>query len=352
MMSARLDRPRLRTGLLGTATMPHSAAAPVTMQCLEVWGGNQASDNGVIMPGLDAWVYSRPYEGDDAGGDIHYVSSCATGRITRVLVADVSGHGRQVAQVASTLRTLMRRYVNYIDQTRLVEGLNVEFSALAESGSFATAVVASYWAPTDDLVVCNAGHPRPVRYDAKRGAWHALEDACAPAAAAAAGEDATGDPGTWGAGGPANIPLGIARPTRYDEARVRLSRGDLVLIYTDSVVEARNAKGRQLGEAGLLSLLRDVDPSAPERLIPSVLAAVEEYAGGPPPDDITMLLLRPNALKPRVSPLGGVRAAGRMARAFLGSLRPGGEPFPWPQVRADNILGAFIGRANRRRRSP
>src|SRR4026207_2540255 len=99
-------------------------AAQPTMQCMEVWGGHQASDNGVIMPGLDAWVVSRPYEGDDAGGDIHYVSSCNTGRITRVLIADVSGPGQHVAKVASALRLLMRRYVNYIDQTRLVRGLN------------------------------------------------------------------------------------------------------------------------------------------------------------------------------------------------------------------------------------
>ena len=116
------------------------------MQCMEVWGGNTATDNGVIMPGLDAWVYSRPYKGDDAGGDIHYVSSCATGRITRILVADVSGHGQQVAKVAVSLRALMRRYVNYIDQMRVVQGLNVEFATLAQAGSFATAVVASYFA--------------------------------------------------------------------------------------------------------------------------------------------------------------------------------------------------------------
>src|SRR5258706_2672840 len=104
---------------------PDTNPAPQpTMQCMEVWGGNQASDNGVIMPGLDAWVVSRPYEGDEAGGDIHYVSSCNTGRITRVLIADVSGHGQHVAKVASALRRLMRRYVNSIDQTRLVRCLN------------------------------------------------------------------------------------------------------------------------------------------------------------------------------------------------------------------------------------
>ena len=95
------------------------------IQCMEVWGGNRAVDNGVVMPGLDAWIYSRPYEGD-SGGDVHYLSNCASGRITRMLVADVSGHGARVASIAANLRGLMRRYINYLDQTRFIEALHRE----------------------------------------------------------------------------------------------------------------------------------------------------------------------------------------------------------------------------------
>src|SRR5437899_58220 len=100
------------------------SAPALLMQCMEVWGGNQVVDSSVAMAGLDAWVYSRPYGQADGGGDVHYVSSCATGRITRLLVADVSGHGVAVCDVAAQLRTLMRRYVNYLDQTRFVRSMN------------------------------------------------------------------------------------------------------------------------------------------------------------------------------------------------------------------------------------
>jgi hypothetical protein len=31
------------------------------MRCMEVWGGNRAVDCGVVMSGLDAWLYSQPY---------------------------------------------------------------------------------------------------------------------------------------------------------------------------------------------------------------------------------------------------------------------------------------------------
>jgi serine phosphatase RsbU (regulator of sigma subunit) len=299
---------------------------------MEVWGGNQAVDNGVVMPGLDAWVYSRPYRGDQAGGDIHYVSSCATGRITRILVADVSGHGSQVAQVAAGLRTLMRRFVNYVDQSRLVRGLNREFAGLDDQGRFATAVVATYWAPTDDLVVSNAGHPRPLWYRARERAWEFLSD-----------EAGRGD-------GPVNIPLGIAEPTRYDERKIRLAAGDLVLLYTDSLIEARSPAGALLGEAGLLRLIGEVDTSRPERLIAALLGAVDAYTGGAPAgDDVTALLLRTNAFKPRASLRDGVATTLRMARELVAS---GGRRFPWPQATAANILGPFFGRFNRRGGGP
>ena len=36
--------------------------APTQMQCMEVWGGSQLTTRGVEMGGLDAWVYSKPYE--------------------------------------------------------------------------------------------------------------------------------------------------------------------------------------------------------------------------------------------------------------------------------------------------
>src|SRR5688500_18904568 len=94
------------------------------MQCLEVWGGNTVADSAVAMAGLDAWVFSRPYGGAEGGGDVHYVSSCATGNVTRMLVADVMGHGDTVAAAAVELRQLMRSHADFLDQTRFVAELN------------------------------------------------------------------------------------------------------------------------------------------------------------------------------------------------------------------------------------
>src|SRR5688572_17415858 len=132
--------------------MDNQTAQAQTMQCMEIWGGNQFVDTSVAMPGLDAWVYSKPYgESDSGGGDVHYVSSCATGRITRLLVADVSGHGAQVCDVAGILRTLMRKYVNYIDQGEFVRSMNRQFVTMSAAACFATAIVTTFFAPTNSL---------------------------------------------------------------------------------------------------------------------------------------------------------------------------------------------------------
>src|SRR5439155_13355891 len=107
------------------------------MQCMEVWSGSQLTMQNFSFSGLDAWVYSKPYGGARHGGDIYYASSCATGRITRLLLADVAGHGQTVAAAAADLRTLMRRFVNRLDQTEFVRLLNEQFAGICGDGRYA-----------------------------------------------------------------------------------------------------------------------------------------------------------------------------------------------------------------------
>lgn len=108
-----------------------------SIACLEVWGGNEPADTHVRVPGLDVFVYALPFEYATAGGDVHFVSSCGSGRIARLMVADVSGHGSAVAETGRQLRSLIHRYMNHIDQRRLLMSMNEQFVSLAETpGTF------------------------------------------------------------------------------------------------------------------------------------------------------------------------------------------------------------------------
>lgn len=302
------------------------------MQCMEVWGGNQAADKAVAMSGLDAWVYSRPFGGSTGGGDVYYLSSCATNRILRILVADVSGHGQAVHDLALQLRSLMRRYVNHIDQVQFVSSMNQQFSALAKTGLFATAVVSTYFAPTCRLTLCNAGHPPPLIYRKARAEWTYLEET----------EDASNAE-------PTNLPLGILDMSDYESFEVILREGDLVLCYTDSLVESHGADGRVLGQGGLLEIVQRVPVGDPAALIPDLLAAVGRVADGNlTDDDVTVLLFRANGTGVHRPPLGERAAAlQQVLSAVMGTVRRGRNQVPWPDLKLANVGGAFFGSLNR-----
>jgi len=254
---------------------------------MEIWGGNRFVETGVELPGLDAWVYSRPHGGAEGGGDVHYVSSCAAGMIARVLVADVAGHGAKVSDTAQRLRRLMRRHVNDHDQIRLMRSLNREFAAVSVAGRFATAVAFTYESTTGRLIVSNAGHPPPLWYRAAKGAWGFLQRG-----AAVPGCDD---------GAPADVPFGIDDTVEYSRFEVKLEAGDAVVVYTDSLPEARLDERRMLGNDGLLGLASGLCPDLkPQHFVPKLLAAVTGQARGALDDDVTVLAFCANGRRRRI----------------------------------------------------
>ena len=300
------------------------------MQCMEVWGGNQPADCGVVMSGLDAWVYCKPFGASAGGGDVYYVSSCATGRIARLLVADVSGHGAAVSELAAHLRATMRRYVNYLDQSRFVGEMNRQFASHAKLGTFATAVVTTFFAPTNHLSLCNAGHPPPLLYRAATRKWSYLQQTVASS-------ESSG-----------NVPLGIEDATSYDQFDVRLKVGDLVLCYTDCLPESRDRSGEFLGQEGLLDLVQSIDATDPTQLIASLLKAIADRGNGTVEgDDVTLLLFRPNGLAPRPPFHRRLMAPFKLGKAIVQSFGRNGQPIPWPDLRIANLGGAMFGPLNR-----
>jgi phosphoserine phosphatase RsbU/P len=309
--------------------MPEQVSEPEQrhMQCMEVWGGSQLTARGVVFGGLDAWVYSKPYGNAQHGGDVYYASSCATGRIARLLLADVAGHGISVAETAADLRTLMRRFVNRLDQTEFVRLLNQQFTALSKDGAFATAVVATFFEPTRRLTVCNAGHPRPLLYRAARRGWDFLGHGDQEAEKRRAG--------------PTNLPLGLLEISEYDQFDIELEPGDCVLSYTDALMESNDASGAMLGENGVLRILRLVGDAEPQTLIEKLLAEIAaRYPLNLTEDDVTMLLVRANGKKARYT----------LHEKFAALWRFGGLP-PLPDFNLANLGGAFIPALGRRWRA-
>jgi hypothetical protein len=251
---------------------------------MEVWGGNVAAESGISVHGIDAWLYSQPYHGEASGGDIHYVSMCGEGRIARFVLADVAGHGVEVNDLAVQLRSLMRKHVGTPDQTHFARSLNRTFGRFSRDGIFATAALATYFAPTDELIACLAGHPRPLWYHAESGTWSLLSHehkSCV--------------------GSSSDLPLGIIHPTEYHQFAVTLGKGDLVVLYSDGLIEMGGSQGKTIGEEGLLDLARSIGGLDSEVFGRSLIAAADAEFGWVPGargDDVTVMVLHHNAMDP------------------------------------------------------
>jgi serine phosphatase RsbU (regulator of sigma subunit) len=238
---------------------------------MEVWGGNQATFSAFKKAGVDIWLYSRPCGRHANGGDVYYLSSCASGRITRMLLADVAGHGETVAPLAAELRRLMRRYINSIRPRKLFEEVNADFAKLPTGDRFATSIVNSYFMPTSTLSICNAGHPTPLIRRPRDREWAPLEIECR-------NED---------------MPLGITETFRYSQTDIPVQVGDLVFCYTDGLIESPNANGEPFGLSGLQDLLNSLPADRPETILPGIVERITEGNGsGAHQDDVTMLLYR------------------------------------------------------------
>ena len=75
----------------------------------------------------------------------------------------------------------------------------------------------------------------------------------------------------------------------YTEIAVPLEQGDRLLLYTDGLTEARDAKGELFGDASLIATLKKTTGMAPSKAAHLIIAAVEQWATTQD-DDLTVLV--------------------------------------------------------------
>ncbi len=138
----------------------------------------------------------------------------------------------------------------------------------------------SYLAPNEHLLTVNAGRPTPLWWREQEQCWRLLT-ANLPEAV----------------DGLMNLPLGVLPETGYQQFAVRLGVGDLVVLYSDSLIEAPLPGGEPLGLAGLLQLAGHVGPAKAERFNHRLFEQVREACEGVH-DDMTLMTLHHHAQRP------------------------------------------------------
>ena len=251
-------------------------SAPHRLNCAETWAGNQGTSSVADLPGLRVWVHSTPFGPGEAGGDVHYVSVCPSCIVSRVALADVSGHGRAVASLSAKLRDLMQKYLTALEQSSLMGDLNEAARVELDGVHYATMVAVGFHGRRGLLVMTNAGHPPAFWYRADRDEWAWFEPRGA--------EERPGIRGT---------PLGLLPNASYDRMIVRPGPGDLIVLYSDGVSEATNPAGQELGRDNLMRVARSLQTISPETFGTRLVHAVTEFrAGHPPEDDETIIVLQ------------------------------------------------------------
>src|ERR1700674_4835166 len=184
------------------------------------------------------------------------------------VVADVAGKSVPAAMLMATFQASLRTLsTSGIALAELVAGVNRYACSNSQGGvRFTTAFFAELDPATGNVVYINAGHNVPILRKTS-GSVERLE---------------TG-----------GVPVGIFADALYQVGTTRLEGGDWVVIFTDGVVEAVNAKDEEYGEAELIRQVDRGSGSAPADLLRTLLVELDRYVGNTPQhDDITCLLLK------------------------------------------------------------
>lgn len=200
----------------------------------------------------------------NVGGD-YYDFLAGDGGVS-LLIADVSGHSIGAALMMAMARSIFRREIaEGKPPADVLAAVNESlFQDLVASELFITAFCARYEPATRELSYANAGHNLPLLRRAAGG----LEELDADGAA-----------------------LGILEDVVFEARRTALAPGDVLVLYTDGVVEARTSDGDAFGEERLGALV-EAAAQGPGRLADDVYAAVRAHTGNvPQQDDVTLVVL-------------------------------------------------------------
>jgi sigma-B regulation protein RsbU (phosphoserine phosphatase) len=221
------------------------------------------------IAGLEVAFWSRP--ANTVAGDYYDVVPMqfdGDGPNVLLAVADVAGKSLPAALLMATfqasLRTLATTSRSLPD---LVRGVNRYSCAHSLDGRrFTTAFLARLNPATGELIYTNAGHNAPLLWRAS-GTLERLD-----------------------VGG---IPLGIQSEHAYECGSSILRHGDMLVIFTDGVVEAVNERGEEYEESRLIPLVQRCAGMNAQGLVDSLMFELKIFGGqASQHDDITCMAVR------------------------------------------------------------
>ncbi|MGC1784824.1 MAG: SpoIIE family protein phosphatase [Acidobacteriaceae bacterium] len=220
------------------------------------------------IDGVSVAGHCRPAQG--VGGDYYDLFALGDGRIG-LAIGDVSGKGISAALLMASLRASLRGMTLDAphDLAMTMEKVNRLVYEASASNRYATFFFATYNTATRELVYVNAGHNAPFLIR-RNGAAFEVE--------------------RLEAGGPV---VGLLSFATYEEQRLTLAPGDLLLTYTDGISEAMTLEQEEWGEERMMSAAQMLPDGSAQEVLEHLFAKADHFTGKAPQyDDMTLLVLK------------------------------------------------------------
>ena len=228
----------------------------------------------------------------EVAGDFCDFLRLCDGRIV-ALVGDVAGKGLPASLLMSSVCGALRAFADCcMAPAELLERLNRQLCRETLPSEFVTLLLLAMDRDARALTYANAGHePLLILRD---GEVHATSDG--------------------------NLVLGIDPQESYLEYRVALEPNDMLLLYTDGAIEARNFADEEFGRARLHESLRAYSALGPQQALKNIVWDIRRFVGlAEQSDDLTLVGLRVAAAEVT----GSVSAAAAPGRTAPVSPAPG-----------------------------
>ncbi len=208
---------------------------------------------------------------DETGGDYYdYIAlPCLDSDVYAIVVGDVSGHGISSALLMAGVRAYLRGRVTQAGSVaEIITDVNRLVSAdTQETQQFMTLFFLAIEAQTGQITWVRAGHDPVLMYTPDKDHFEKLN-----------GE---------------GLPLGVVEDWQYLDYQATLRPGQILVLTTDGVWEARNKKGKMFGRKRFKEIIRRHAGSGAEGIRLAIIDAIAAFRGeAQQEDDITLVVLK------------------------------------------------------------
>ena len=219
----------------------------------------------IVAP--EAEVAARVVPAESVGGDFYHLFRMPRNR-TGVMIGDVSGHGYRAALIMALAMSASSIHAqNTKDPGEMLATL---FGSLREELSSTEMYISVFFGVIDHtggkLRYANNGHPHAFKIDGEGVATRLQAD---------------------------TPPMGLTDDPPTAGSLPWQKGSDMLVLFTDGIVDSRNAAGDRLGETAVLDEIVRHRSKKPADIVAAVFDMLEEYSGDvPSPDDLTLLVLK------------------------------------------------------------